>query len=140
MKFFLFLFLLIPVLGYSQSNILIYGKGDTQVTSEINQYTNVVAGMPIFGSVMVTHDKANKIDENSFRLGDKPLKVKLIQTIPMSSYSNLEVAVYGFQLQGMDKGIHTLPPIKVKVGGQESQAPPLVIAVIARDRAITGNK
>jgi len=112
----------------SQSNVLIYGDG-TQVSSEISEYQTLLAGKPIAGSVMVTHNANKKIDVNSFRLGNKPLKVELIQSVPMSSYSSIEVTIYRFQLDGMPKGIHTLQPIKVNVGGKDYQAPPLTIEV-----------
>jgi hypothetical protein len=115
--------------GDVQSNILIYGEGDTQVTSEINKYAQVVEGMPILGSVMITHDAKNLVDNNSFRLGDKPLKVEFVQTIVMSSYSNLVLSIYKFQLAGMKKGVQNLAPIKVKVGGKDYQAPPLTIEI-----------
>lgn len=112
----------------TQSNVLIY-TDPVQISSEINQYEQLVAGTPIQGSVMVTHDAKNAIDPNSFRLGNKLLSVEFVQSVPMSDYSNLVVTIYKFRLDGMKKGIHTLPPIKVKVGGKEYQAPPLTLEI-----------
>ena len=128
--FFLLLFSF-PLQSYGdiRPNILIYGEGDTQVTSEINEYAQLVEGLPILGSVMITHDVKNSVDINSFRLGDTPLKVEFVQTIAMSSYSNLVLSIYKFQLVGMKKGLHNLPPIKVQVGGKDYQASPLTIQI-----------
>jgi hypothetical protein len=130
MKFFIIFLLLTNLNFYSeaaQNNILMYGGGDTQVTSELNEYSNIVAGKPIIGTIMVTHDSNNVIDIHSFRLGEKPLQAELIQSVRLSSYSNLEITTYRFQLEGLTKGLQTLPPIKVNVGGKDYQAAPLVI-------------
>lgn len=111
------------------SNILIYDGGTVQVTSEINAYDNIVAGVPIKGSVLITHDENQLIDQNSFNMDGKPLPVKFFQTVTMSAYSKLVLSIYHFQLDGMTAGAHTLAPIKVKVGGKEYQALPLTVDV-----------
>ncbi len=128
----IFLLLFIPLQLISQeplNNILIYGEGDIQVTSEVNEYNPIAADVLIQGTIMITHPTANSIDVNSFRMGDKPLTVKFVQSVPMSSYSNVIVTIYQFQLDGLKKGVHTLPPIRVKVGGKDYQAAPLTIEV-----------
>jgi hypothetical protein len=132
MKFFI-IFLFLFTLSFNseadQNNILMYGGGNTQVTSELNEYRNIVAGRPIIGTIMVTHDSNNAVDIHSFRLGNQPLQVELIQSARLSSYSPLEITTYRFQLDGLTKGIHTLAPVKVNVGGKDYQAAPLVIEV-----------
>lgn len=122
-------FLCFPLWLQAATNMLIYNEGNVQISSEIYQYDQVVAGLPIEGSVMITHDTKQTIDPSSFRLGDKRLNVKFVQSVPMSQQDHLVVTIYKFQLQGMKKGNHTLPPIKVKVGGKEYQAPPLMVQV-----------
>ena len=135
MKVYNFVFIpLLMVAAYliaynDQANDFIYGEGNTQVNSEINEYEDIVAGAPIQGSVLITHDKKDAIDINSFRIGDKPLKVEFIQTTSMSSLSNLEVSIYQFQITGLKSGVNTLPPISVKIGGKEFQAPPLTVEI-----------
>ncbi len=111
------------------TNVLVYGDGNIEVNSEISTYENVVANTPIQGSVMITHGTSSTIDINSFQIGDKPLKVKFVQSVPMSVSNNLEIAIYSFQIDGLPAGQHTLPPIQVKVGGKLYQALPLVIQV-----------
>lgn len=113
----------------SPNNILIYGEGNVQVTSEINEYQNVSAGMPIQGSVMITHQEKSLVDPGSFLMGDKPLKVEFVQSVPMSEYGSLVVSIYKFNLEGKNKGVYTLPPIRVKVSGKYYQAAPLNIQV-----------
>jgi hypothetical protein len=110
------------------SNVLVPGE-NVQVSSEINAYENIVPGMPIRGSVMVTHAANNVVDMQSFRIGDKPLKVVYVQTMQMSSYSNLVVTIYTFQLEGMPVGMHVLQPISVNVGGKSYLSPPLTVNV-----------
>lgn len=130
-KLFFLLSLCLPLCLISdnaQSNVLIY-TDPVQVSSEISQYEKLVAGNPLQGSIMVTHDAKNAIDPNSFRLGDKPLSVEFVQSMPISDYSNLVVTIYKFRLEGMKNGIHTLPPIKVRVGGKDYQAPPLTLEI-----------
>jgi hypothetical protein len=110
------------------SNVLVPGE-NVQVSSEINAYDNIVPGMPIQGSVMVTHDANNAVDMNSFRIGDQPLKVVYVNSVPMSSYNNLVVTIYKFQLDAMPAGMHVLQPIRVKVGGKNYVSPPLTVTV-----------
>lgn len=115
------------IMAAPQSNNLIYEGGTTQVSSDIDEYDNITSGTPITGSVMVTHDKKNIVDPNSFRLGSKPIKVNFVQSASMDGI--LEVSIYKFQLEGMQKGSYTLPPITVKVDGKDYQAPPMTIEV-----------
>lgn len=111
------------------ANDFIYGDGSTELTTQLSDYENIVQNVPIQGSLFITHDANNKIDETSFQIGNKPLKVTFIQTTTMSSFSNLVVSVYSFQLPGMSIGTYTMPAISVKVAGKEVQALPLVIEV-----------
>ena len=119
----------LPLFSADQSNILIWNEGNVQVASQINAFEKIVANKPIQGSVMVTHDANNPIDGTSFRMGDKPLKVQLVQTVPISSSSKLVLTIYNFTIDGMENGVYTLPPVKVKVGGKDYQSAPLTIQV-----------
>lgn len=122
------IFVPLALLSVEFSDVLIYDQ-PVQISSEINEYENIVAGKPIQGSVMVTHNANTSVDANSFMLGNKPLQVEFVQTAKMSTDSNLEVSIYKFSLPGMNTGAHTLDPIKVKVGDKEYLAPPLNILV-----------
>lgn len=113
----------------TQPNVLIYGDGNVQVNSSINQYANVDAGVPLQGSIMITHDSNNPVDKNSFKLGDQPLKTRFLQTTNLSATSNLVVDVYSFEVDNLKKGLNVLPSIKVIVGGKEYQAAPLTIPI-----------
>jgi hypothetical protein len=113
----------------SPNNILIYGEGNVQVTSEVNEYQNISAGMPIEGTVMITHHENSRVDTTTFRMGDKPLKVEFVQSVAMSDNGSLVVSIYKFNLEGKSKGVYTLPPIQVQVDGKYYQAAPLIIQV-----------
>ncbi len=111
------------------NNILIYGEGDVQVTSDLDEYQTLLPGVPIQGTIMITHTEDNKVDPSSFSLGDKPLKVEFVQSVPMTDYGSFVVSIYKFTLDGKAKGVYTLPPIQVKVGDKYYRAAPLVIQV-----------
>lgn len=110
------------------SNVLLY-TDPVQISSSINAYENIVPGVPIKGTVMVTYDEKHGIDPKSFRIGNKPLKVEFVQTVPMSSFSKLVISFYRFTLDGMNQGQYTLEPINVNVGGKVYWAQPLTIQV-----------
>lgn len=111
------------------ANDFVYGEGTTELTSQINNYEAIKANKPIQGTIFVTHERKNNVDEKSFRIGNKPLKTSFVQTTQMSSLSDIVVTIYQFQLDGLPAGDHTLPSINVKVGGKEVQALPLFVEV-----------
>lgn len=112
----------------ADANILIY-TDPVQIDTNISDYENITSKAPIRGTIMVTHNVNNQIDPSSFRLGENPLKAEFVQSTAISPYSPLVVTIYQFQLEGIKKGSHTLPPIRVKVGGKDYQAAPLTIEV-----------
>jgi len=112
----------------TESDVLIY-TDPVEVNSAINEYANVTANAPIQGSIMVTHPSKMKVDQESFVLGDRPLKTTFVQTTLLSSFNDLEVSIYHFQLDGLKAGPYTLPPVKVKVGGKLYNAPQMTIDV-----------
>ncbi len=111
-----------------EANVLVYQE-NVQISAEIDEYDNLRAGLPLSGSIMVTHDANVPVDQNSFMIGDKSLEVTFVQNVLMSSMSNLQVTIYHFQLGGLSVGQHTLPIIKVKVGGAYYAAPPIILQI-----------
>lgn len=111
------------------ANDLVYGEGTTEIDTEVSDYDTISANQPIHGTLFVTHNSNSKIDETSFQIGEKPLSVKFVQTTQMTLSSPIVVSIYNFELEGLPLGVHTLPSINVKVGGQVVQALPLVITV-----------
>ena len=110
-------------------NVLTYNDGTVEVDAEINAYENLVENTPINGSIFITQDFAAEIDQNTFRIGDKPLKASLVSSTQISPDSPMKVTIYGFTLEGMPAGLHNLPPISVKVGNKTYQALPLSIEI-----------
>lgn len=122
-----FLFLAVsPFLNAQQDNVLFY-QDTVQVTAEISPYANLTQDQPIVGTLMVTHDSALKVDPATFRIGNDPLKTEFVKEVPLSG--RLVITIYQFQLSGKKKGNYNLPPMTVKVGGKEYQAPTLNINV-----------
>lgn len=87
------------------------------VSSEMN-YTQLFVGQPLTGTVSITYDKTLKIDETSFKVGTKPLKVKFLNTVVISNTSPLVISIYSFEIPPLPKGLHVLPEISVKVGNK----------------------
>lgn len=112
------------------SNVLPLGGGDIQVNAQVlDRYTDIVPNKPINASIMITHDSNEKVDEDSFRLGDKPIQVGFIKSEKISPYSTLEVSIYQFKIDGKPTGIYTLSPVFVKVGGKQYQSLPISVQV-----------
>lgn len=131
-KFLCLLFVLQATLSFAEepeANILVFKGGNVEINASINQYENITPGTPIQGSIMVTHDAGNPVDQETFVLGEKPLQVTWVQSVPMSADNKLEVSIYSFQLPGMPQGYYTLPQIGAKVGGKYYYAPPLSLQV-----------
>lgn len=91
--------------------------GKVIVTSEMN-YTQLVTGSPLTGTVTITHDKNVKIDPETFKVGSKPLKVKFLNDVVISESSPLIISIYSFEIPSLPKGLHILPEISVRVGGK----------------------
>lgn len=118
-----------PLISDEAENLLMYGGGEVQVTAELSPYVLQSENTPIIGTIMITHNEAAKVDNGSFQMGSDSLQVQFVKDVPLSSYGNLVISIYQFQMKGMKKGIHNLPSITVKVGGKEYTAPPLTVAV-----------
>jgi BatD DUF11 like domain len=87
------------------------------VTSEANQYAK--EGEQVLVSVTITHESSKKVDPNSFKMNDKPLKVEFAREVKFSERSDLILSIYHFLLPPQKKGLQILPPISVKVDGRE---------------------
>jgi hypothetical protein len=110
------------------TNVLIYGD-HVQVTYQINLSAVLTAGAPIPVTVMVTHEKNNPVDVDSFRYGNKPLTAAFVQNVPMPSNADIIVSVYQAQLEGLPAGNQTLQPISAKVGGKPYQSTPVSVMI-----------
>lgn len=107
-------------------------SGDTEVSSQVSDYENIIPNRPIEVSIFVTHDIKDSVDEKSFRIGEQSIQVRFISTTQMSSTSPISVSVYKWVMPGLPQGTHTLPAISVKVSGKEYQALPLVVEVFSK--------
>lgn len=105
----LFVVLAIPIKAFA--------LGATSVSIEANQYVKV--GEPIQVSVLVTHDRSSKVDENSFTQGRKPLNVLFSKNVSMGKGTNLVISFYSYTIPPKEKGSYTIPPVSVKVDGKE---------------------
>ncbi len=98
-------------------NLAAQDLGRVIVTSEMN-YTQLITGNPLSGTVTITHDKTLKIEPKSFKVGTKPLKVKFLNDVVISESSPLIISIYSFEIPALSKGLHILPEISVSVGGK----------------------
>lgn len=90
---------------------------DVVVTSEIEEKGKV--GMPLTGSITITHNKKDKIDGNSFMLGNEPLEVEYLKEVQVAPNSPLTISIYTFKLVPEEAGLMELPQVKVTVGGRD---------------------
>jgi hypothetical protein len=95
----------------------LFAQNDIVVTSEAGEYA--VAGKPINGSVTVTHEKNQKIDEKSFKLGEDPIPLEFIKEVKISPDSDLIISIYQFTIPPKRPGRYVLPPVTVTVGGKQ---------------------
>lgn len=102
------------VLGWVSA---VFALGNVNVSAEMDQYT-LFDGMPLNGTVIVTHEINDPVDTGTFQMDGKPLQVVLAKTTMMGSQGKVEVAIYKFQLPPKTQGLYMLSPISVKVGGQ----------------------
>lgn len=87
------------------------------VTSEIEG--NGKVGMPLKGTITITHDRKAAIDENSFMLGEETLEAEYLKDVQVAPNSPLTISIYSFTLMPDEPGLKVLPEIKVNVGGKE---------------------
>lgn len=102
------LFILLPVFIWSS---------DVQVSSQADQI-NIYEKHPIKGMITVTHDENVKIDESSFLMENKPIKVEFVQNTKISPDNPLTITIYRFEIPEKPKGLYVLPEVSVKVGGK----------------------
>lgn len=106
---FVFMFYLVfPLKLFSQ---------DVNVSSEADQYA--IAGKLIQGTVSVTHDSSQKIDTNSFKLGEDPIKVEFVKEVKLSERSTLVITIFKFNIEPQKEGLQFLPPVTATVDGKE---------------------
>lgn len=94
---------------------------DVVVESNIDQNSGQV-NFPLSGTLTVTYDQQFAIDPKTFQLEGKPLDVSLVKTVSLPG--STQISIYKFSLPPQAKGIHTLPPIAVKVGDKTYQSLP----------------
>lgn len=87
------------------------------IDASINQNRGWV-GHQIEGTITVTHDAKDTVDEKSFQLEGQPLTVHRIQEVPMTiGNQNTVVSVYGFELPPQKSGLYVINPVSVTIGG-----------------------
>jgi len=103
-------------------NPLFLWAQDVKVTAEVDPNNAMVENAPLTTTIMITHPNTLKVDPNSFILEKSPLKVEFVRDVRISPASNLLISIYQFVLKGQPKGLHILPPIRVKVGGKQYES------------------
>lgn len=93
--------------------------GEVKIASEVDN-RSAFTGAPVSGSVNITHPVSESVDESSFQLKGKPLKVTLAHTVAVSS--NIQISFYTFTLPPEEKGLRLLPPVTVVVGGKRYES------------------
>lgn len=90
---------------------------------------------PLSGSILIGHQADEEIDQSSFELDKKPLKVELVKQERLGADEKHLLSIYQFTLPAQAKGAHLLPAITVSVGGQKYQSIPSTYEVIGQEKA-----
>jgi hypothetical protein len=101
------MYCLIPFILFSE---------DVTVTAQIDGVN--YPGLPMHGTITITHNKEAEVNLTSFQLEGKPLKTTFQKDIVLSSSSPMIFSVYEFEIPGEKKGLHFLPEVSVNVGGK----------------------
>jgi len=102
------LYAFVPLFLFSQ---------EVRVTAEIEK--NGVVGMPLEGTITITHDKNATVDIDSFRMENKGLEVEFLKEVELSATSDVVISLYNFSLEPQKQGLHVLPEITVTVGNRK---------------------
>lgn len=97
---------------------------DISVNASLDS-SSLSQGWPIKGTLEITHNENQKIDELSATLEGKPFKIALLRQVKISPDSPLLVSIYQFTLPPKNKGTYTLAPISILIQGKKYQTWPL---------------
>jgi hypothetical protein len=111
----LFLFILISSIPNHAA-----AMDDVSVNTSLDS-TTLYQGWPIKGTIEVTHDVSQNVDEASVTMDGKPLKIQLLRNVKISPDSPITVSIYQFTLPAQNRGSYTLPPISLKINGKMYQ-------------------
>ncbi len=106
----------ISILFYSLINFP-FLEASPSVDASIDAFSSY-AHFPTHGTITVTHRKKEKIDIQSFTMGNQPLNVSFVKDTFITNSLDTLVSIYSFQLPAQDKGLYVLPSISVKIENQ----------------------
>lgn len=89
---------------------------ETKITAEIDQSRVLSENVPLKGTILITHNPADKVDESSFKLKNAKFPVAHVQETPVGASE--VISIYRFELPGKSKGLYVLDEISAKIGGQ----------------------
>ncbi len=85
------------------------------VTSKIEGSPQL--GMPVEGTITITHDRSKAVDTNSFAMGGEPLEVEFLKEVQVAPDLPLIISIYTFTIEPQEVGLQELPRVSVDVGG-----------------------
>jgi hypothetical protein len=118
----LLFFLLLPLTLFSIDTVSINATLDS---GSLNQ------GWPINGTLEITHDQNQKVDEGSVVLDGQPLKISLQRNVQIDPSNPLMVSIYNFSIPAKQQGAYTLNPISLKIGDKTYKTYPVSYTVQA---------
>ncbi|MBS4167145.1 Uncharacterized protein NEOC65_002251 [Neochlamydia sp. AcF65] len=88
-------------------------------------------GWPLKGTLEVTHNSDQKVEESSALLNDRFLKINLLRSVKISPDSLLTVSIYQFTLPPQNQGTYTLSSLSLKVDGKIFKTFPITYEIQA---------
>lgn len=88
-------------------------------------------GWPLKGTLEVTHNSDQKVEESSALLNDRFLKIDVLRSVRISPDSPLTVSIYQFTLPPQNQGTYTLSSLSLKVDGKTFKTLPITYEIQA---------
>lgn len=109
---------------------------EVKIFAEIEQ-REAYENEPLKGTITVTHELNQIIDNSSFILGKTKIPVELVKEVKMAPDQPLVLSIYSFKIPGRPQGLYALPAVSVKVGGTVYQSPMSSYTIQSKKRVDT---
>lgn len=106
--------------------------GEVRVQAEVDK-GNHFENFAIPVTIIITHSAKELVDEKSFFLGKDPFTVTKVQDVGDTETDADILTIYHYDLPGKPKGLHILPVITARIGGQAYQSVASTFEVKATD-------
>lgn len=94
------------------------------------------ANFPLQGTLTITHDKSEKVDEGSALLEDKKLSLSFVKDVPLNAGAGALISIFTFELPSQEAGSYLLSPVSVVIAGRTYTSLPAPYTVTKKGAAV----